>query len=586
MKTWKIRRGFAGGGRNRAFSIARRIRVLAFLVLGCAGFAEAAPQAPAPGTCSPCTVIFFAGQSNMVTVTTLNVPPPSGAAFEATFTGKISAAPLPAATFRIGAKPSYGPTTTTLRPSANSGALSVTSLISGKVRAGEVLTCAGCVAGTVISSDQFGPVNPDGTGSYVVTPAQTVKPGTLFTAMEPDIAAQNPACIIWSVADQAWETYAPGVNSDSGGTRSWGPEGFFCQHWLADHPGANLYMVKYAVGGQSLCANSIGTWSPFTRTSDYLSANKQMTNALAALPAIIGAGGSFSLAGVIWVQGEQDGDEVSLYCNDPVVYKRNLLALVSAFSKPSPVHVTFAGGVDDGAGGYGDVLAASTIVGGPLTPGQYVAIPGLNPALRAFIDHQLTGPTGGAGAYALQVYGVLPSSSVVDVTSGARLTASVSGNVLGVTAIDGGAIAVGDVLSGAGVASGAVVTAFGAGNGMSRAGGVGWYTINVPLKIAPQPLRAGASGWSPGANTARFAYAVSRNYAPSEGVQTAQIALSNAGLAALSMTAIDMYDARQSTTNSTHNDPAWLAELGRRLYLAWKANTQSVGGCDLTSPTC
>jgi hypothetical protein len=562
----------------------RKILWLILSLLGC-GWAVAAPQSPAPGTCSPCTVILFAGQSNMTVVTTLKVAPPDGVAYDASFTGSITPTPLPAATLAIAARPTYGATTTTVSPSANSGTLRVTSVASGRIYAGQRLSCSGCAPGTVISSDQIGS-GRSGIGTYVVTPAQMIPAGTRFTASEPNIAAQIPQCVIWSKRDQVWETYAPGANSDVNGAPVWGPEGSFCLNWIGDHPQGNLYMIKYAIGGQSLCPSPTGSWSPTSQMSDYVLANKQVTNALASLPAVIGSGNSYAVKGIVWVQGERDGDDVSLYCNDPVVYQRNLTALVDAFSAPAPASIYFTGSIDNGGGAPGDVLTAARISGGPLTPGQYVSIPGQSLQVRPYIDHQLTGSPGGAGTYALQVYARLNPASVTDLTSGAQLTAGVSGDVLGVTAIGGGTIAVGDVLSGAGVPAGATVAAFGTGTGSPGTGGVGWYTINVPLKVASRTLSAGAPGWGVGADSARFVYAMSRNYAPDQGVQTAQAAMSNAGLANLSMTAVNMYDARQYPTNPTHNAPTWIAELGRRLYLAWKGNTQSAGGCDLTTPTC
>ncbi len=547
-----------------------------------AGLARANPVGP----CNPCAVILFAGQSNMIVPTTLNVAPPAGGAYDATFTGSIASSPLPAATLRIGAVPTYGPKTTTLSPSAKSGTLTVTALTSGHVYAGQILTCSGCAPNTVITSDQFGGGATFGAGAYVVTPAQTIPPGTTFSAKEPDIAGRSAQCMIWSIKDKTWEIYAPGSNSATDGTKAWGPEGAFCLNWAADHPGGKLFMVKYAVGGQSLCPSPTGMWSPYTETSNYLSANTQMTTALGALPAYLGQGGSYQVEGFVWVQGERDGDLENLYCNDPVVYQTNLVALVNAFSKPAAAHVTLVGSIDDGSGGPGDVLTVTQVAGGPLAPGQFVLVPGQNPKVRPYIDHQLTGAPGGAGTYALQVYADLEASSVADVTSGASLTAATSGDVLAVTAMSGGTIRVGDMLGGPGVPPGATVAAFGTGNGTPGKGGVGWYTLNVPLKVASMALKAGASGWGVGADKARFAYAMSRNYAPSEGVQTAQAALSNAGVASLSMTAVNMYDARQNANSPTHNDPTWLAELGRRLYLAWKADTQRTGGCDLTTPTC
>jgi hypothetical protein len=188
----------------------------------------------------------------------------------------------------------------------------------------------------------------------------------------------------------------------------------------------------------------------------------------------------------------------------------------------------------------------------------------------------------------LQAYQNIGLGTITDTASGAKASATLSGWVLGVDTLGGGAIAVGDGLSGAGLARGTFVQAFGQGAGQPGAGGVGWYRANVNQSISAGAFTASALGWGAGADSARFVAARSRNYDPAQGVQTAQAAVNNAGLAKLSITVVNRFDARPDTAvgDQIHDHPSFVAEDGRRLYLAWKANTLARGGCDLTTPTC
>lgn len=568
---------------------------MAFLVaIGLGVLLSGAPTRAATYDCGPCAVIFFGGQSNMVVASTSQATPPDATTYNSVFTGSIAPTPLGPATLGISPAPAYGAPALTLAPSASSGTLTVTSVASGTIHAGQALTCAGCAPGTVVASDQFGSGGGTyGPGTYVVTPAQTIAPGTLFTARQPNIAGESPGCMMWSVARQAWEVYVPAhdaaeklynSNGPIAGTL-WGPEGAFCLAWLADHPGQTLFMVKYARGGQSLCPSS-GTWSPEVSeasTPNYIAnfgpANVQMTNALAALPGVIGAGNSWRVEGFVWVQGERDGDLTTSYCNDPYVYQTNLIDLVNQFANPSPTQVHFTGSIKG-------VTLTVTATTGRLGPGQYVS--GRGAVQRTYIARQLGGAPGGVGTYALQVYQNLAPETITDVASGATVNAAVSGWVFGVNTISGGAIGVKDTLSGPGLAKGTFVQAFGSGSGAPGSGGVGWYQVNVNQTLGVGALTASSLGWGAGADTARFVIGQSRNYDPRQGVQVAQAAVNNAGLAKLSITVVNRYDARPDTAvgDQIHDDATFIAEDGRRLYLAWKANTQAQGGCDLTTPTC
>ena len=86
------------------------------------------------------------------------------------------------------------------------------------------------------------------------------------------------------------------------------------------------------------------------------------------------------------------------------------------------------------------------------------------------ITGQLTGTTGGIGTY---------SVNTVQLTASANLT--IPGNTLTVT--DGADIAVGETLSGTGIAGGTTITALGTGTG-----GVGTYTVSGSAQLVPSTL--------------------------------------------------------------------------------------------------
>lgn len=77
-------------------------------------------------------------------------------------------------------------------------------------------------------------------------------------------------------------------------------------------------------------------------------------------------------------------------------------------------------------------------------------------------------------------------STNVDVYADVSFSGSVSGNILTVTAVQFGAIAVGAPLFGAGVAAGSIISALGTGTG-----GVGTYTLSAAQTGVTGPLAAG-----------------------------------------------------------------------------------------------
>lgn len=79
-------------------------------------------------------------------------------------------------------------------------------------------------------------------------------------------------------------------------------------------------------------------------------------------------------------------------------------------------------------------------------------------------------------------------STNVDGSADAAFTGSIAGPTLTITAVHQGALAVGSVIFGVGVAANTTVTAFGTGSG-----GIGTYTVTPSQTVGSELLAAGAS---------------------------------------------------------------------------------------------
>lgn len=108
--------------------------------------------------------------------------------------------------------------------------------------------------------------------------------------------------------DGTWSALAPGTGglSTSGGNSSqFGPEITLGRTLADDNPTRNIAIVKYAVGNSNLHTQ----WDPDDTGTDNLYDNFVTTvnNAIAALP----PGDTFSIKGMLWMQGEADAPATS-----------------------------------------------------------------------------------------------------------------------------------------------------------------------------------------------------------------------------------------------------------------------------------
>jgi len=80
--------------------------------------------------------------------------------------------------------------------------------------------------------------------------------------------------------------------------------------------------------------------------------------------------------------------------------------------------------------------------------------------------------------------------NVLDVTSGAVVTASITGTTLNVTFVTSGTLAVGQMLTGAGISAGVYISGLGSGTG-----GTGTYTINRTQTVSSETINCAIGGY-------------------------------------------------------------------------------------------
>lgn len=123
-----------------------------------------------------------------------------------------------------------------------------------------------------------------------------------------------------------------------------------------------------------------------------------------------------------------------------------------------------------------DVLTVTAVGSGTLVVGGTLS--GTGVATGTMITQQLTGTPGGIGTYLVNI----PEQTV------ASTTISETYGTMTVTAVGSGALAVGDLLAGAGVSAGTYITAFGTGSG-----GNGTYIVTPTQTVGSETITANAT---------------------------------------------------------------------------------------------
>lgn len=136
----------------------------------------------------------------------------------------------------------------------------------------------------------------------------------------------------------------------------------------------------------------------------------------------------------------------------------------------SPAAAVFTGSTS------GTTLTVTSVSSGTIAIGQSLYGIGILPET---VITALGSGSGGTGTYTINRSQTVASTSLSSATVGARVTATIAGTTMTVSAVAAGALHIGQTIQGAGVTLGTIITALGTGTG-----GAGTYTLSVASTVA------------------------------------------------------------------------------------------------------
>jgi hypothetical protein len=140
----------------------------------------------------------------------------------------------------------------------------------------------------------------------------------------------------------------------------------------------------------------------------------------------------------------------------------------------TPSSAVFTGSIS------GTTLTVTAITNGTIAAGQ--SLFGVGVTSETVITALGTG-TGGIGTYTINLSQTIASRQMNSTTVGARVTGSISGTTLTVSAVTSGTLYVGQTIQGTGVTALTIITALGTGTG-----GAGTYTVSTSQTVSSTTL--------------------------------------------------------------------------------------------------
>jgi hypothetical protein len=122
------------------------------------------------------------------------------------------------------------------------------------------------------------------------------------------------------------------------------------------------------------------------------------------------------------------------------------------------------------------------------TPVSFASTGTLPPAITSGTAYYVRNRNTGVAPQTYFLSSDIGTAQTATITAGATFTGSISSNTLTVTAVTGGTISIGQVLSGTGVSTGTTITAF-----VSGTGGTGTYTVSISQTTSSTTITAVAT---------------------------------------------------------------------------------------------
>ena len=327
--------------------------------------------------------------------------------------------------------------------SANYSTLTVASISSGVLNAGDTLSGTGVTTGTTITS--FG-TGTGGTGTYIVSNSQTVASNTRITATG-YVPSPNSTLTVASVSSSV--LYVGDTLSGAGVTAGTTITGFG-----TGTGGVGTYIVS---NYQTVANTSITATGPLPSPNSTLTVTGVTSGLLNVGDTLSGTGVTTGTTITSQVAGTTGG--IGTYTVSIVQYVPS--SIITSTNSSSLLTVT---SVTSGLLSVGDTLSGTGVTTG-------TTITGFG-----------SGSIGLTGTYTVR--------NAQNVASGTiTATNSNSSNTLSVTGVTSGLLNVGDTLSGTGVTTGTTITSQVAGT----TGGIGTYTVSNAQKVNSGTIITAAS---------------------------------------------------------------------------------------------
>jgi RHS repeat-associated protein len=349
------------------------------------------------------------------------------------------------------------------------GYLNVTSITSGSVGLGQIVTGSGVAANTLVTGLNG---NHGGTGTYIVSTPQTVASETMTNLPETAsitgsisgttltvTAVNSGTLVVGSVINGSGVT--AGTTITALGTGSGGP-------------GTYTVNNSQTVSSTSLLATG-GSLTVTGVTSGGLAVGQAVTGTGVSPGTLITSlGYGTTGTGTYTVNLPQTVSSSTLTtvpdapANAGIVVGSIAPSVASFTGSISPTSAVVTGSIS------GTTLTVTAVTSGALAEGQALTGTGVPPGTMIIA---LGTGTGGTGTYTLNLASTVPSTTITCPTP-----------LLQVTAVASGTLAIGQAVTGSGVMSGTAITGF-----VTGSGGTGAYSVNIAQTIGPGASLTGSN---------------------------------------------------------------------------------------------
>ena len=353
--------------------------------------------------------------------------------------------------------------------------LNVTAVASGTLYIGQTVTCSGITANTVITG--FG-TGSGGTGTYTVNNSQLIAASTSFTAAAYAVANTPPTGDnSIKVANTTFVQTAIASLAPVGAIQMWptttAPSGYLlCQGAAVSR---STYSALYSIIGTTFGVGDGSTTfnlpnyvnrMPFGASTTSTASVTGYIQGAAFTGYIQGAAFTGAISGTTLTTSAVTFGTIAI---GQVITGAGVTAgtTITAGSGTSwTISVSHASISAESMTSSGTSLVVSSVSSGTIAVGQIITGTGIT-----------AGTTIVSGAGSSWVVSVAQNVSSTSITS--------NGTTLTVSAVGSGTLAVGQVITGTGIASNTIITALGTGTG-----GTGNYTVSITQNVASTTITA------------------------------------------------------------------------------------------------